>query len=150
MLIDLLLAIAHHLLVFGLLGLLITEMMTVRPAMSAAAVRYVARLDIAYGIVAALVLIVGFSRVFFGIKGAGFYLSNPVFWAKMAAFLILGLFSVPPTMQVLRWRRAAASNGDFRPPDHEVKAVRRYMHYEGIAFFTIPVFAALMARGYGL
>ena len=150
MLIDLLLAIAHHLLVFGLLGLLITEMLTVRPSMSAAAVRYVARLDIAYGIVAALVLIVGFSRVFFGIKGAGFYLSNPVFWAKIAAFLILGLLSIPPTMQVLRWRKAANGNKDFRPPDHEVKAVRRYMHYEGMAFFTIPIFAALMARGYGL
>ena len=111
---------------------------------------YVAKLDIAYGIVAGLVLVVGFSRVFFGIKGAGFYLSNPVFWAKMAAFLILGLLSIPPTMQVIRWRKAADGNDAFRPPDHEVKAVRRYMHYEGMAYFTIPVFAALMARGYGL
>jgi putative membrane protein len=150
MLTDLLLAIAHHLLVFGLLGLLITEMMTIRPAMSAAAVRYVAKLDIAYGIVASLVLIVGFSRVFFGIKGAGFYLSNPVFWAKMAAFLILGLLSIPPTLRVIGWRKAADGNDHFQPPDHEVRAVRRYMHYEGMAFFTIPILAALMARGYGL
>jgi putative membrane protein len=130
MLTDLLLAIAHHLLVFGLLGLLITEMMTIRPGMSAASIRYVAKLDIAYGIVAGLIVIVGFSRVFFGIKGADFYLANPVFWAKMAAFLIL--------------------DPGFRPADAEVKKVRRYMHYEGMAFFTIPVFAALMARGYGL
>jgi len=150
MLTDLLLAIAHHLLVFGLLGLLITEMLTIRPGMSAASIRYVAKLDIAYGIVAALIVIVGFSRVFFGIKGADFYLANPVFWAKMAAFLILGLLSIPPTMQVIRWRRAAEGDPGFRAPDHEVKKVRRYMHYEGMAFFTIPVFAALMARGYGL
>jgi putative membrane protein len=150
MLTDLLLAIAHHLLVFGLLGLLITEMMTIRPGMSAAGIRYVAKLDIAYGIVAGLIVIIGFSRVFFGIKGADFYLANPVFWAKMAAFLILGLLSIPPTLRIIHWRRAAEGDPTFRPPEAEVKKVRRYMHYEGMAFFSIPVFAALMARGYGL
>jgi putative membrane protein len=150
MLTDLLLAIAHHLLIFSLLGLLITEMMTIRPGMSAGAVRYVAKLDIAYGIVAGLILVVGFSRVFFGAKGAGFYLPNPVFWAKIAAFLLVGLLSLPPTFQIIRWRQAAAGGDDFRPPEAEVRAVRRFMHYEGMVFFTIPVFAALMARGYGL
>jgi putative membrane protein len=151
MLTDLLLAIAHHLLVFGLLGLLITEMVTIRPTMGAATVRYLAKLDMAFGIVAALVLIVGFSRVFFGIKGPAFYLENPVFWAKIAAFAIVGLLSIPPTMRILRWSRAASSAGDdFHPPAEEVRMVRRFMHYEGMVFFTIPVFAALMARGYGL
>jgi putative membrane protein len=150
MLTDLLLAIAHHLLMFTLLGLLVTEMMTIRTAMSAAAVRYVAKLDIAYGIVAGLILVVGFSRVFFGLKGSAFYLSNPVFWAKIAAFLLLGLLSIPPTIQIIRWQRAAGGNADFRPADGEVKAVRRFMHYEGMVFVTIPIFAALMARGYGL
>jgi putative membrane protein len=118
--------------------------------MTAATVRYVGYLDLAYGVVAALILIVGFSRVFFGIKGPGFYLPNPVFWAKIAAFVIVGLLSIPPTLQIVRWRKAAAGNDDFRPGADEIRAVRRYMHYEGMVFFTIPVFAALMARGYGL
>jgi putative membrane protein len=151
MLTDLVLAIAHHLLVFGLLALLITEMMTIRPTMGAAAIRYVAKLDIAYGIVAALVLVVGFSRVFFGIKGASFYLENPVFWAKIAAFVTVALLSIPPTLRILRWSRMASGAGEeFRPPADEVRIVRRFMHFQGMVFFTIPVFAALMARGYGL
>jgi putative membrane protein len=150
MLTDLLLAIAHHLLIFALLGVLVAEMVTIRPGMTAATVRYVGYLDLAYGIVAALILIVGFSRVFFGIKGPGFYLPNPVFWAKIAAFVVVGLLSIPPTLQIVRWRKAAAGDGDFRPGADEIRAVRRYMHYEGMVFFTIPVFAALMARGYGL
>jgi putative membrane protein len=150
MLTDLLLAIAHHLLIFALLGVLVAEMVTIRPGMTAATVRYVGYLDLAYGIVAALILIVGFSRVFFGIKGPDFYLPNPVFWAKIAAFVIVGLLSIPPTLQIVRWRKAAAGDGDFRPGADEIRAVRRYMHYEGMVFFTIPVFAALMARGYGL
>jgi len=150
MLTDLLLAIAHHVLIFALFGLLVTEMVTIRPTMGAAAVRYVAKLDIAFGVVAALVLIVGFCRVFFGIKGAGFYLPNPLFWAKIASFAAVGLLSIQPTLQILRWRRAAGDGDDFRPAAAEVKTVRRFMHYEGLAFVAILVFAALMARGYGL
>lgn len=150
MLTDVLLAIAHHLLVFGLLGILVTEMVTVRPTMTAKHIRYVAVLDIAYGIDAALIVIVGFSRVHFGIKGPAFYEMNPIFWAKIGAFVILGLLSIAPTMQIIRWRRAAAGDATFVPAPAEVRTVRRFMHYEGIVYFTIPVFAALMARGYGL
>lgn len=150
MLTDLLLAIGHHLLIFALLGLLVTEMVSIRPSMNAATVRYVAKLDIGYGIVAGLILLVGFARVFLGLKGAAFYLYNPLFWAKIIAFLIVGLLSFPPTLQIIRWRAAANGNDDFRVRAEEVKAVRRYMHFEGMVFFTIPVFAALMARGYGL
>ncbi len=150
MLTDVLLAVAHHLLIFALLAILVTEMVTIRPTITAAQILYIARIDIAYGIDAGLILVVGFSRVFFGIKGAGFYLPNPVFWAKIVAFLIVGLLSIAPTLRIIRWRIAAAEDKDFRPPLEEIKAVRRIMHYEGMVFFTIPVFAALMARGYGL
>jgi putative membrane protein len=150
MLTDVLLAICHHLLIFALLGILVTEMVAIRPTMTSRDVLYVARLDIAYGILAGLILVVGFSRVFFGIKGPGFYLPNPVFWAKIIAFLIVGLLSLPPTLRIIRWRIAAAADAAYRPPADEVRAVRRFMHYEGMVFFTIPVFAALMARGYGL
>ena len=150
MLTDLLLAIAHHLLIFALLALLVTEMMTVRPEMSTAAVLRVARLDMFYGAAAGLILIVGFARVFFGVKGAAFYLQNPVFWAKIAAFMVVGGLSVPPTLRIIGWRAAARSDPDFRPQSAEVRSVRRFMHWEGIVFFLIPVFAAMMARGYGL
>ena len=150
MLTDALLAIAHHLLIFALLGILVTEMVAIRPAMTRADVLYVARLDIAYGIVAVLILVVGFSRVFFGIKGPDFYFLNPVFWAKIVAFLIVGLLSVPPTLRIIRWRIAATADAGYRPSAEEVRGVRRFMHIEGMVFFTIPVFAALMARGYGL
>jgi putative membrane protein len=150
MLTDVLLAIFHHLLTFALLGLLITEMVAIRPTMTSRDVLYVARLDVAYGITAGLIIVIGFCRVFFGIKGPEFYLPNPIFWAKMAAFLIVGLLSLPPTLRIIGWRKLAAGNPDYHPPAEEVRAARRFMHYEGMVFFTIPVFAALMARGYGL
>ncbi|MEJ0097075.1 MAG: DUF2214 family protein [Bauldia sp.] len=58
MLTDLLLAIAHFLLIFALLAILVTEMVTIRPTMTRSQLFYVARLDIAYGIIAGLILVV--------------------------------------------------------------------------------------------
>jgi putative membrane protein len=150
MLTDAILAIAHHLLIFALLAVLVTEMVTVRVGLTRAQVVYLSRLDIGFGVLAGLILIVGFSRVFFGLKGPAFYLDNWVFWAKIAAFLVVGLLSILPTLRIIAWRRAATTNPDFAPPRDDIRRVRRFMHAEGMVFFTIPVFAALMARGYGL
>jgi len=150
MLTDLLLAIAHHLLIFALIALLVTEIMLTRPGMKAATVRYLGWLDSAYGAVAGLILIVGFGRVFIGEKGPAFYLNNWIFWAKIAAFVIVGVLSLKPTLRIVQWRRAASGDSTFAPAAADVRSVRQLMHYEGMVLFTIPIFAALMARGYGL
>ena len=148
MLADLLLAIAHHLLIFALFGLLVTEMVMLKPEIPRATVFRLARIDTAYGIVAGLILIVGFGRVFFGLKGYEYYTHSPAFWAKIAAFLVVGLLSIQPTMRIIQWRKAAASDPAFRPPTPDVVGVKRLMHYEGAVFVLIPIFAAMMARGY--
>jgi putative membrane protein len=150
MLTDLVLAILHHLLVFGLLAILTYELSMVRVGMSAGDVIKVGRVDIAYGIVAGLVLIVGFLRVFFGAKGPEFYLENHVFWTKVAAFLVIGLLSIKPTLKLISWRNRLAADPAFQMPAAEVKNMRLFMHLEGTVFILIPILAAMMARGYGL
>jgi putative membrane protein len=149
MLTDLLLAIAHHLLIFTLFGLLVTEMVMLKPEMPRSVLTRLARIDTAYGIVAGLIIVIGFSRVHFGLKGAAFYESNPIFWAKIASFVAIGLLSIVPTMRIIRWRRAAAADPTFRPDATAVAAVKRLMHYEGVGFIFVLVFAAMMARGIG-
>jgi putative membrane protein len=149
MLTDLILAILHHLLMFTLVAVLVAEIMLVRPEITTAHLRRVEQLDAAYGAAAGLILVVGFGRVFLGLKGAEFYLTNPVFWAKIAAFLVVGLLSVPPTLRILGWRAQRRQNPDFTPAITEVRAIRRFMHWEAAVFVLIPIFAAMMARGYG-
>jgi putative membrane protein len=150
MLTDLLLAIAHHLLIFTILAVLVMELMLVRPEMTTAQLLRLGRLDVAYGILATLILIIGFGRVFFGAKPWDFYIYNWTFWAKIAAFVAVGVLSISPTLRIARWRNAAVSDPAFRPPSAEIVSVRKSMHYEAIVFVLIPIFAALMARGYGL
>lgn len=144
--VDLILAVAHHLLMFALLAVLVMEMMLVRPGLRPDRLDRLGGLDLVYGATAGLLLAVGFARVFFGLKGPEYYFANVFFWLKIAAFVIIGLVSVPPTRTILAWRARARTEAGFSPPAHEIATVRRYMHAEALVFVTIPVFAALMAR----
>ncbi|MCW5695745.1 MAG: DUF2214 family protein [Bauldia sp.] len=143
---DLILAIAHHILVFAIAGLLFAELVLVRPGMTAATATRIARLDSGFGLAAGLVLVVGFLRVFFGAKPESYYLENGWFWAKIAAFVVVGLLSARPTVRFVQWRRAAAAAIPADPPSHEVATVRRFIHVEAAVFFLVPTFAAVMAR----
>lgn len=147
---DLVLAIVHHLIVFGIASVLAAELALMRPAaMSPQTVRLLGRFDAAYGILAIAILVVGFLRVAYGAKGAEFYTHNPVFWAKVGAFAVVGLVSIRPTLRILAWQKRAKADAAFVPPPDEVSTLRRTMLLEIHVFALIPIFAAMMARGVG-
>jgi putative membrane protein len=147
---DLVLAIAHHLLVFSLAAILAAELAMVRPGLSGGGLKRLGVIDLHYGLIAGLILAVGFARVFLGVKGPQAYLGNWVFWAKIAAFLVVGLLSAPPTIRILQWRRRARAEPGFALSGADVAGVRGFLVAEAAVFALIPVFAAAMARGYGL
>jgi putative membrane protein len=111
--------------------------------MDASAVARAGALDIVYGAVAGLILVVGFARAGMAAKGWDYYSHNGFFWAKVGVFVVIGLLSVPPTLAYFRWKKAGA------PTDAQVAGVRRFLHAELMLFPLLPVFAAAMARGYG-
>jgi putative membrane protein len=141
---DLVLAIGHHLLIFGVFGIVSAELITVRPGMTQADVVRMAAIDLWYGVLAGLIVIVGFSRAVFAAKGWDYYSHNLAFWAKIATFIAIGLLSVPPTLAYLRWKKAGAA-----PDNAEAAAVRRWLLAEFLLFAPLLAFAAAMARGYG-
>ncbi|MBX3567420.1 MAG: DUF2214 family protein [Rhizobiaceae bacterium] len=143
---DLLLATLHHVLAFGLVGLLCMEMALVKPGLRAADLPRLARIDGAYGAAAALIVLVGIGRVVFGLKGWEYYVANDAFWTKMAAFAAIGLLSIKPTRTILRWRRQPA--GDPLA-DAEIMGLRRWLKAEAALFVVVLACAAAMARGYG-
>ena len=141
---DFWLAAGHHLLIFGLFGVLFAELIVVRRGMTKESVARIAAVDLWYGVLAGLILIVGFSRAVFAAKGWAYYSHNAFFLAKMATFALVGLLSVPPTMAFIRWRRAEEA-----PTDAQVRRVRVFLLAEVHLFLLLPIFAAAMARGYG-
>jgi putative membrane protein len=74
---------------------------------------------------------------------------NPSFWAKIAAFAVVGLISIRPTLRIVAWQKRAKTDAAFVPPLDEVGALRRLMLLEIHVFALIPIFAAMMARGIG-
>lgn len=147
---DLVLAIAHHLLVFGLAAILAAELAMIRPGLSGDGLKRLGAIDLHYGAVAGLILAVGFARVFLGVKGPDAYLGNWVFWAKISAFLVVGVLSVQPTVRIIGWRRQARADPAFSLAADHVRSVRKFLVAELAVFALIPIFAAAMARGYGL
>lgn len=143
---DLVLAILHHIAVFSLLAILAAELVLVRPGLGGDALRRLARLDSAYGGIAAAVVVIGVARVIWGAKGWEYYLSNPYFWAKMAAFVAVALLSIKPTMKIASWAKAAKANAGQPVDAADVAGVRRFIHFQLGLFPLIPAFAAAMAR----
>jgi putative membrane protein len=145
---DLHLAIAHHLLIFALFGILVSEIVATRRSMAGDDINRLASIDLWYGILALLILIVGFSRAIFAAKGWAYYSVNGFFWAKIWVFVLISLLSIWPTVKYLSWRRDFRSTGSV-PGPASVSVVRRILWLELVLFAFLPAFAAAMARGYG-
>ena len=141
---DLWLAIGHHIAVFSLFGVLFAELVLVRRGVDLATIARVGRLDLMYGVVAGLIVAVGFARAVFAAKGWTYYAHNLFFHPKVGTFVLIGLLSIIPTVAFIRWRRAGVA-----PTDAQVAGVRRVLWIEMALFALLPAFAAAMARGYG-
>lgn len=147
---DLILAIVHHLAVFSYVAIFAAEFALLRPGLAGRRVLQLGRLDAAYGGLAGLVIVIGIVRAIFGSAGWEFYVGNWAFWTKMVAFLAMGLLSIQPTMSILRWRKAAGLDAAFAVSESEIRASRRFVHAEAVALALIPVFAAFIPRIYGI
>ena len=141
---DLGLAVAHHVLVFGLAVMLAMELALLKGPPVVA--KRLTSLDAGYGLTAVLVLAVGTARVVWGGKGWIYYADNPWFWAKIATFTVIGLLSVPPTLAFMRWRKAQGSDASFQPEARDLARVRTIVRLEVLLLFPLVAFAATMAR----
>jgi putative membrane protein len=150
MMTDFLLASLHHLLVYALVAMLVTESVLLRGAIDRTVLRRLAGVDFGYGLCAVALIVVGICRIAFGIKAYDFYLHNPWFHAKIGTFLLVGLLSILPTVRFLRWRKALAANPAYLPDPAEVGKMQRLLRFELILVAAIFVFAAAMARYGGL
>jgi putative membrane protein len=63
--------------------------------------------DTIYGIAGIAVLVTGILRVLYYAKDASYYMEQPVFWAKMGVFIIVGTLSLYSTFSfvIARYKR---------------------------------------------
>jgi putative membrane protein len=139
----------HFVLAFILVGAIVAEAFVLRLPVDGRVARLLLRIDLFYGVSALLLVLAGIARVVWGAKGWSYYQAEPFFWAKMAAFLLMGLVSIAPTRTFLRWVKAAGADVAFSVPEAESKRVRRLVVLETHLIAVLLLFAVLMARGVG-
>ncbi|HYR24774.1 MAG TPA: DUF2214 family protein, partial [Aquabacterium sp.] len=125
MLLESLLAYAHFVAILAVVVFITSEAALCRPEwLNAAVVRRLAQVDRIYLAAAVAVLLTGVARTVWGLKGGGWYWSQPLLHLKVTLFALIGLMSLKPTFRFLRWRRQLDATGAL-PDAGEVRAVRR-------------------------
>ena len=149
MLLETALAYLHWLAIFTMVVFLTSEAALCRVEwINARVVERLARVDMLYGVSAVIVLLTGLARTAWGVKGMGWYWSNPLLHAKVTLFVVVGLMSIRPTLTFLRWRRALRATGAL-PAEEEVRRTRRTVMLQAHLIPLVALLAVFLARGFG-
>ena len=144
-----LIAFGHFMAFFVLTAALVMQIALLRPSPDLETAKRIRRADRAYGLMAILILLFGFLRVFYFEKGSDFYFNNTFFWIKIALFIGIGLMSIRPTISYLRWGKEIEQGiaPTFSEPD-SIK-LRKLLHYQLMGIAGVIFCASMMAKGFG-
>ena len=134
----------HLISVFVVFGCITGQYVLLKSEMTYNELKKVAWIDAVYGVAALTTVVFGLLLWFVVGKPATFYNSNPLIYVKVGLFFIVGLLSLRPTIFFFKARK--------QPKDHLFNIpsnLRRCILIELIIMLIIPIFATMMAVGYG-
>jgi putative membrane protein len=139
-----------HLLAAGIgAGLLMAEYWLCRRMPDRTQARLLGTVDLGYQLALIASLATGLARALYYGQAAAFYLSNRLFWLKIAIFLAVVVVAIPPTLQYIRWNREARSGPTFAPLTRDLERVRASISLGLGLWLVLPLLGILVARGYG-
>lgn len=140
---DLLIRYLHFIGIILLASTLAAENVLLSKNLKIATVKKLALIDGFYGVSAITVLAAGLLLWFVVGKPSEFYSSNTFFHVKLGLFAFIALLSVFPTIFFLNARQSVAA--EVLVPSYVIYIKR----IEAVTLLLLPLFAVLMARGYG-
>ncbi len=148
MTLEAILASAHVVAILALVTFMSSQAALCRAEwLNAAVVERLVRLDVIYHISMATLVASGLVRIVWGIKGASWYLTQPMLHAKLTLLLVMIALSIAPTLAFRRWRSALRTSGAL-PAAAEVKATRRLIMVQSHLLPVVAVVAVFWARGW--
>ncbi len=143
-------AYVHYLSFMLCFGALVFERVRLKPQPNRQESIAMVVADVIYGVAGLALLVSGILRVkYFGVGGE-FYTQNPIFWAKVALFVCVGLLSLYPTITYILWAIPLSKGNLPQVPENLVLRLRLMINFEIIGFTLIPLLAVFMSRGIGL
>ena len=153
-----LVAFIHHLAAFTLVAALVLEKVSLRDVaagigggtVDAANARKLMRTDMIFGMSAGILLAAGLLRVFVFEKGTGYYFHSVPFIVKASLFVIVGLVSIIPTVEFIKWGKALKSGRPVQADSQKIASLQKIVQLEIAGVVVIVLCAALMAKGIGV
>jgi putative membrane protein len=139
-------AFLHHLLTFTLASAVAIEFTLIRQELTPSSARRLQVTDLALGIAAGALLIIGMWRVFVFEKGADYYFHSYAFLAKLSVFIVIGLLSIIPTVEFLSWRGALKAGQVPMISAKKLRPITAIIHGEFLSIVILLLCAAVMAR----
>ena len=143
-------AYVHYLSFMLCFGALIYERISLKPNPNRKETISMVIADIVYGIAGVALLVSGIYRVIKFGQGSEFYTQNPIFWAKITIFALVGSLSLYPTITYVLWAVPLSKGTLPTVTQNLVSRLRLIINIELAGFALIPFLATLMARGVGL
>ena len=143
-------AYIHYLSFMVCFGALIYERISLKPNPNRQESISMVIADIVYGIAGIALLISGIYRVIKFGQGSAFYTHNPIFWAKIIVFALVGSLSLYPTITYVLWAIPLSKGNLPKVTETLVSRLRLIINVELVGFSIIPFLASLMARGVGI
>lgn len=142
---EILLRYLHFISIFIIVATLVSEHLLLKKELTRAEINRLSRIDALYGMAALVLLTVGLTLWFSGVgKPSVYYSKNWIFHTKLTFFVMVGLFSIYPTVFFLKHRK-----GDPEERIRVPNTVFWLLRLELLLIFIIPLLAGLMARGIG-
>nr|MBF0681193.1 DUF2214 family protein [Pseudomonas sp.] len=143
-------AYLHFLAIMLLFALLVLEHQLFRLPLTLERARSLFRIDLLFGVMAGVVLVTGAARALRYGKGLDYYMHNSLFHAKIGLFVLVALLSIYPTITFIGWRRALKSGELPTVGPQTGRWVTLVIRVELLLLLSVPLLAALMARGFGV
>jgi len=143
-------AYVHYLSFMLCFGALIYERISLKPNPNRKETISMVIADIVYGIAGVALLVSGIYRVIKFGQGSEFYTQNPIFWVKIAIFVVVGSLSLYPTITYVLWAVPLSKGTLPTVTENLVSRLRLIINIELVGFASIPLLATIMARGIGL
>jgi uncharacterized membrane protein len=145
-----LVAYGHYLSILLMTASVMTERLTIKPAMSIEEEQRLSIADIMTGVSGLILTISGYYRATEYGKGWDFYSHEPVFWLKMAFLGIFGGLSLFPTITIIQRSVKIQQEGTIEPMSEKLASrMTSIMNAELTALAFIPLTATFMSRGVG-
>ena len=136
----------HYLGMMAMMALLAMEHLLFNEKLDLARSRLLLRIDALYGTLAGIQIGTGIWRMWLA-KGSAYYLSNPLFHAKIGLFALVGLLSLYPTLTFLAWRTGLRQQQAPQIAPGKARLVTMIIRLELLGLLLIPLLATLIADG---